>query len=339
MNRILVWRGGENMRKGPAAGTEVTTGWGLKTLTRDALDKIHAATLDVLQTTGVSVDCNKALDILKKAGCWVNKKTRVVRFPRHIVTEALAMCPGHVLLAGRDPAHDFMMGGREVGFSPFGVGVLVVDPETGELRESTKEDGAKTALMSDALENVDVGGAAVAARDKPDSSYDLHMAEVSFTHCSKHVHSDAEDGDRAVKMIEMAAAIAGGTEELKGRPIFSLCICPTSPLQLIEGAAEVVIEAAKHWIPLNVLSMAMAGASSPISVSGTLVTHNAEVLSGIILAQVTNPGTPVWYGCSTTTFDMKRGTATVGAPELGMINAAAAELANYYGLPSYVAGG
>jgi trimethylamine--corrinoid protein Co-methyltransferase len=85
--------------------------------------------------------------------------------------------------------------------------------------------------------------------------------------------------------------------------------------------------------------MAMAGASSPISVSGTLVTHNAEVLSAIILAQVTNPGAPVWYGCSTTTFDMKRGTATVGAPELGMINAAAAELANYYGLPSYVAGG
>lgn len=327
------------MRKGPEAGMEVTTGWGLKSLTRDALDKIHAATLGVLQTTGVSVDCDKALDILDRGGCWVNKKTRVVRFPPHIVMDALAMCPSHVLLAGRDPTHDFMMGGKQVGFSPFGVGVLVVDPETGELRESTKEDGARTALMSDALENVDIGGAAVQARDKPDSSYDLHMAEVSFTCCSKHVHSDAENGDRATKIIEMAAAITGGTEELRHRPIMSLAICPTSPLQLIEGAAEVVIEAARHWIPINVLSMAMAGASSPISLSGTLVTHNAEVLAGIILAQVTNPGTPAWYGCSTTTFDMKRGTATVGAPELGMINAAAAELANYYGLPSYVAGG
>jgi len=327
------------MRKGPIAGNEMTTGWGLKTFTRDALDKIHVATLDVLQTTGVSVDCDEALDILKRGGCWVNKKTRVVRFPSHIVMETLRTCPSHVLLAGRDPTHDFMMGGREVGFSPFGTGVLVVDPETGELRESTKEDGAKTALMSDALDNVDVGGAAVAARDKPDSSYDLHMVEASFTYCSKHVHSDAEDGDRAVKMIEMAAAIVGGTEELKRRPIFSLCICPTSPLQLIRAAAEVVIQAARHWIPINVLSMAMAGASSPISLSGTLVTHNAEVLAGIILAQVTNPGIPVWYGCSTTTFDMRRGTATVGAPELGMISAAAAELANYYNLPSYVAGG
>ena len=90
--------------------------------------------------------------------------------------------------------------------------------------------------------------------------------------------------------------------------------------------------------PVNILSMAMAGASAPISVSGTLVTHNAEVLAGITLAQVTNPGAPVWYGSSTTTFDMKVGTATVGAPEMGMISSAAVGLANYYNLPSYVGG-
>jgi trimethylamine--corrinoid protein Co-methyltransferase len=108
---------------------------------------------------------------------------------------------------------------------------------------------------------------------------------------------------------------------------------------MIADAADVIIQAAKHWIPGNVLSMAMAGASSPISVSGALVTHNAEVLSGIILAQLTNPGSPVIYGSSTTTFDMKCGTATVGAPEMGMISAAVAELANYYNLPSLVAGG
>jgi trimethylamine--corrinoid protein Co-methyltransferase len=110
-------------------------------------------------------------------------------------------------------------------------------------------------------------------------------------------------------------------------------------LQLIAAAADVIMQAARYWIPIDVLSMAMAGASSPISVSGTLVTHNAEVLAGIVLAQITNPGAPVIYGSSTTTFNMRHGTATVGAPELGMISAAAAELANYYNLPSYVAGG
>jgi trimethylamine--corrinoid protein Co-methyltransferase len=327
------------MRKGPVAGTEMTTGWGLKTLTRDGLDKIHAATLDVMQTTGISVGNDEALGILEKGGCWVNKKTHVARFPSHVVTDALSSCPSHTLLAGRDPANDFMMGGKEVGFTTFGTGVLVIDHETEKLRESTKKDMAETALLSDAMDNVDVLTTPLAARDKPDSSYDLHMAEASFINCSKHLHSDAEDGMRAVKIIEMAAAIVGGKEELRRRPIVSLCICPTSPLQLIGPMCDVIMEAATNWIPIDILSMAMAGASSPISLSGSLVTHNAEVLSGLVLAQLTNRGTPVIYGSSTTTFDMKRSTAIVGAPELGMMSAAVAELANYYNLPSYVAGG
>jgi len=189
------------------------------------------------------------------------------------------------------------------------------------------------------LPHMDILTAPVTARDKPDASADLHMLEAALINCTKHYASDAEDGARTLKLIEMAAAVAGGTEELKRRPIVSFGICPTSPLQIIESSAEVVIQAAKHWMPINVLSMVMAGASSPISLSGALVTHNAEVLAGIILAQMTNPGTPVIYGSSSTTLDMRHATAVVGVPEMAMISAGAAELANYYGLPSYVAGG
>ena len=87
------------MRRGTVAATEMTTGWGLKTFTQDALDKLHAATQDVLRTTGVSVDCDAALDILHDGCCWENKKTRGVRFPDHIVKQAISMCPSHILLA------------------------------------------------------------------------------------------------------------------------------------------------------------------------------------------------------------------------------------------------
>ena len=128
-------------------------------------------------------------------------------------------------------------------------------------------------------------------------------------------------------------------DELRRRPLVSALVCPTSPLELHTHTAEIIIECAKAGVPVNVLSMAMSGASSPVTVGGTLVTHNAEVLSGIVLAQITNPGTPVIYGSSSTTFDMRHGTAVVGVPEMAMISAAAADLANYYGLPSYVAGG
>lgn len=327
------------MKKGPVANTAMITGWGLKTFSRDALDKIHAATLDVLQSTGVRVDCTEALDILDKGGCWVNKKTQVARFPEHIVMQALSLCPSHVLLAGRVADNDFIMGGKQVGFTTFGTGVLTEDLESGEIRESTKDDVAKISLLTDALPHMDILSSPVTARDMPDSSYDLHMYEAALINCSKHYHCDAEDGDRADKMIEMAAAVVGGRQALKHRPIFSLAACPTSPLQLIKACAEVIVQSAKNWIPIDVLSMVMAGATSPISISGALVTHNVEVLAGIILAQLTNPGTPVIYGSSSTTFDMRHGSAVVGVPEMAMISAGAAELANYYGLPSYVAGG
>jgi trimethylamine--corrinoid protein Co-methyltransferase len=311
----------------------------LKTLSPDALDKIHAATLDVLQSTGVRVDSQEALKILAKEGCWVNLKTGVVRFPEHIVKQALDTCPSQILLAGRSPGRDFMMGGREVGFTTFGTGVQVEDLGTGEIRDSTKADVAQIARLTDALEHMDVLSSPVEARDKPGSSHDLHMFEAVLMNCTKHYACEAQDGQRMETMIEMAKVVTGGAEELKRRPIFSMCACPTSPLQLIEEAADVIVVSARNWIPIDVLSMVMAGATSPISVSGALVTHNAEVLSGIVLAQATNPGAPVIYGSSSTTFDMRHGTAVVGVPEMAMISAAAADLANFYGLPSYVAGG
>lgn len=326
------------MRKCPVASTHVAAGWGLRAFTRDELDEIHAATLDVLRTTGVSMDCDEALDILQEAGCWINKKTRVVRIPDHVVSQAIAMCPSRVLLAGRDPANDFLMGGKQVGFTTFGVGVLTEDLETGEIRESTKADVAQIARLTDALEHMDILTAPVTPRDKPDESADLHMLEAALVNCAKHYGSDAEDGERAKKLIEMAAAVAGGTDELKERPIVSFCVCPTSPLRIIESCAEVIIESARHWLPINVLSMVLAGASSPISLSGALVVHNAEVLAGIVLAQATNQGAPVIYGSSSTTLDMRHATAVVGVPEMAMISAGAAELANFYGIPSYVAG-
>jgi trimethylamine--corrinoid protein Co-methyltransferase len=217
--------------------------------------------------------------------------------------------------------------------------VLTEDLETGEIRNSTKQDVADLARLADALPHIDVLTAPVTARDKPDESSHLHMLEAAVANSSKHYGSDATDGSLAKLLIEMSAAVAGGLEELKQRPILDLGTCPTSPLQIGEESAEVVIECAKHWIPCTVLSMVMAGASSPISLSGALVVHNAEVLAGLVLAQLTNPGTPVIYGSSSTTLDMKQGGAVVGVPEMAMISAGVADLANYYGLPSFVAGG
>ena len=121
--------------------------------------------------------------------------------------------------------------------------------------------------------------------------------------------------------------------------MLSFTTCPVSPLKLIKECCEIVMESARSGMVVNILSMAMAGGTAPVSLAGTLVTHNAEVLGGITLNQLVAKGAPVIYGSSTTAMDLKLGTASVGTPECAMISGAVARLARYYALPSYVAGG
>jgi trimethylamine--corrinoid protein Co-methyltransferase len=176
-------------------------------------------------------------------------------------------------------------------------------------------------------------------RDVPSEVEDLTAAETCLVNCSKHFHHvDVLTTDGVRAFFEMGAAIAGSAEQMRKRPVCSILICPVSPMQLSPECCEVVIESARLGIPCNVLSMALSGATSPVTNAGTLLTHNAEVLGGITLSQLTRKGAPVIYGSSTTMFDLKCVTSPVGAPEMGLISAAVAKLAQYYNLPSYVSG-
>ncbi len=268
----------------------------------------------------------------------VDRKKQIVKIPAHIVEDAIQSSPKKVVLAGRDPKHDIVLESGRVNFCPFGEGVMVIDPYSGEYRKSTKKDKGDVARLVDALDQYDMLENTVAPRDVHPELESLHNYEVTISNTTKHVPQPCHDKRSAQLLIEMAAAVAGGKENLKDRPIVSGCTCPQSPLTISEGCADPIIEYARANLPQNILSMALAGATSPVTLAGTLVTHNAEVLGGIVLAQLTRKGAPVMYGSSTSMIDLKLTTATVGCPELGLISAAVAKLAQMYLLPSYVAG-
>jgi len=166
----------------------------------------------------------------------------------------------------------------------------------------------------------------------------VHNAEMQYLNTTKPIGIGPLSRTETIAIFEMAAEIVGGADELRRRPIVYNGVCPVSPLKLPHEATEVIIETARWWIPNNILSMAMAGGSSPVTLAGTLVTHNAEVLSGITLAQLTERGAPCIYGSSTTAMDLKLAAACVGSPELAMISAAVTQMARRYLLPSFVAG-
>lgn len=327
------------MRRNLHAGKRQSGGLSLNIFTREELDEIHFATLEVLEHTGLLIDNDEALEMFHGAGASVDKQKRIVKMPPYVVEDAIRSAPSKLFLAGRNPKNDFIMEGNRVGFTNFGEGVFIIDPYTGEHRETTKQDVADSAKICDYLSDIDVYERAVGASDVPMETVQLHNAEAWLPNTSKHGFMGPGNAYLMQKITQMAAAIAGGMDNLKERPIISFITCPVSPLQLVPETCEIIMEGARSGMAVNVLSMAMAGGSSPVTLAGTLVDHNAEVLGGIVLSQLTNKGARVIYGSSTTAMDLRLAAATVGSPECAVINAAVAQMATYYLLPSWVAGG
>lgn len=306
-------------------------------LSEEKLYAIHAASLDVLMEIGVKVESQEARDLFAEGGCTVEGE--IVKIPAYLVEESIRTAPSVVLLAGRNPKNDYVIKKNKVSFITFGEGVNVIDPYTKEYRRSVKDDLVRNTIVTDALDILPCAYRSVASQDKAGSVQALHNMEAMFNNTTKHCFIGPDGKKNIEKIIDMAAFIQGGRENLKKRPIVTFNLCPTSPLQLNPTATDALILGARAGIPCNIISMALSGATSSVTLAGTLVTHNAEVLSAVVLSQLAEKGAPVLYASSTSIMDMRHLTTPVGAPELAMISNAVAQLARYYNLPSFVAGG
>jgi trimethylamine---corrinoid protein Co-methyltransferase len=327
------------MKQKAQADIQLKGALSLKVLTDAEVQEIHRTTLELLDQTGVFVEDQKALDCFALSGARVNRKSKMVQIPPKLVEEAIRSAPSKVLLAGRDPKHDLVLEGNRVHFTNFSEGVKVNDLRTGENRAPLKKDLVDSARVIDYLDEVDFCEKALGAHDVSQETVPLHNAEAYLTNTTKHCAFGSGNGKLLNKILDMAALIVGGFEKLKKRPIVSFTTCPVSPLKLITDCCEIIMESARNNVACNILSMAMSGGTAPVSTAGTLVIHNAEVLAGITLSQLTRRGAPVIYGSSTTAMDLKLAAATVGTPECALISTAVVRIAKEYLLPCYVAGG
>jgi len=320
------------------AGRPSSGGLSLNVFTEAELQDIHLGSLEVLERTGVWVEADDALDLFSDGGCIIDRETRMVRIPPYLVEDAIRSSPPKSFLCGRDPEMDIVLEAGRVYVSNFDEGIMIVDTRTGEYRHPVLTDVHEAARLVDALSDIDTYESAVHPSDVPDETASLYKWEAAITNTGKPVGTEATSAYDARKLIEMATVISGSDDEFRRRPLIGFGVCPVSPLKLPRDATEVIIESARAWCPDTILSMAMAGGSSPVTLAGTLVLHNAEVLSGIVLAQLTERGSPVTYGSSTTAMDLKLAAACVGSPELALFSAACAQIARRYLIPSFVAG-
>ena len=327
------------MKRNAHAGKRTNSGLKLEVFTPDELEELHLSTLEVLSETGVYVPAPQAQEIFAKGGALVNSKTGVVRIPAFLVEECLRTAPPKFVAHGRTPKDDVVMEGNRTYFTNFAEGITIADPYTGDLRDTTLKDVADLTRVIDSLPAIDIVLRAVNAHNVPQELNQLYNFEAVIKNTSKPISMGPGSLKQAEYILRIAQEVAGGAENMPHRSQIGFGTCPISPLRLVEESTDIIIFTAANKLPLEILSMAMSGGSSPANLAGTLVVHNAEVLSGLVLAQLVNPGNPIIYGSSTTAMNLKTATATVGSPELAMVSAGVAAMAQHYKLPCMVAGG
>jgi len=304
-------------------------------------ESIHLATLDILQDTGIKIMSESAAELLYCSGASVDsfEDHSIVRIPPYLVETCLEWAPRDIIYKGRNAHKNYSPNSGSVAFTTFGGCIKIIDPITRLRRMSRKNDLEEMIRVCDYLDEICIVNRVVNATDVPPASLSVHNMEAILKNSGKHFIIGADSPASLRAMQSLAAACVNGNQELDPESIFSVSVCPLSPLVIPQKTASVVIEAAKKGIGIVIIPMAMSGGTSPATLAGTLVCHNAEVLSCIVLAQLAGRGSACTYGSTSTILDLKYGTCAVGSPEYAKINAALAKLSKYYGLPCFVGGG
>ena len=308
-------------------------------LSGSEIDRIDAATMDILENVGLRVDLARARDAFRDEGARVDESDASVRIPEKLVRSALERAPQRFTLYGADPTRQLEIGGDRVNFAALGTPTNIVDTATGQLRPTTLEDLRDHLRLIDALDHIDNSQMDVWPNDIPMTTIHVEAILAWAENCRKSFGMGCYGVMASEDMMRMMAIAVGGREELKRRPRFFGICSAMSPLRMIKLQLEGMFVLAEYGQPMAMSPEAIAGATAPSTLAGLLAQHNAEILAHVTLAQIIAPGTPVLYGTVSTIADMATGGVALGAIETGLISAASAQLARRYGLPCRSVGG
>jgi trimethylamine--corrinoid protein Co-methyltransferase len=306
-----------------------------RVISDDQVAQIHLRSLELLRDIGMRVSDDRALDLLAKKGADVNRDTRQVRFDDGLITEMLQKLPDRFTLHARNPARTLEMGGDAIAFATVSGPSFVSDLDRGR-RAGTYEDVCNFVKLTHSL-NIfhHEGGAGLEPLDLPAASRHLDMMYAQLTLTDKAWYPCwLNSAKRSRDCIEMACISQGVSEaELAERPAFIAGINTNSPLVLDGAMSDGLIEMALAGQPTYVCPFTLAGAMSPVTLAGSLLQQNAEVLAGFMVSQAAKPGAPVIYGHFTSNVDMRSGAPAFGTPEYAKSLIASAQMARFYNVP------
>lgn len=301
----------------------------------EQLTRLHNASLEVLERTGVKIFEDTALKILAEGGAYVDFENKIARIPAHMVKVAIQSAPSRISIANPSGKRTIFLERNRVYY---GTGTDLpshMDPYTKEIRPTRLKDIENIAKVVEKADNFAYVSNQGLAEDVPQHLHDMVTLKVMRDYCSKPNLVTATDRDNLMALIDMCAEMAGGYEELKRNPTIMLYNEPVSPLMNSEEAIQKLMLCAEYGIPTTYAAGGVSGGTSPVTLSGSIISSNAECLAGLVLHQLVSKGAPFIYGYVFGAMDMMTTMNVYGGPELGMVHAIMADLAKYYDLPVY----
>jgi trimethylamine---corrinoid protein Co-methyltransferase len=288
--------------------------------------RVHEATLRVLWECGVEVMWEPALERFAAAGARVEGSR--VKLSRELVAEALQSAPHTWQVRSRGRTETLEL---TDGMTYFGTGsdcLYVTDPDSGLRRRAVVDDVEALAALSEKLPNVDYVMSMGFPENVPPEVEVLYQQVALLKGTRKPLLIVPRDGYGLAVMKEMAEACGDGDSLI----VYGM---PSPPLMHDEFALSKIEACAQLLVPLVYAPAPTAGTTAPASVTGVVVTGNAEVLSGLVLHQLVNPGAPFVYGAGCDTLDMRTMVNPYVSPEWSMGCQAGRDMAGFYGLPSF----
>lgn len=305
-------------------------------LSKEEIKSIHLASIRLLEEVGVKIYSGAALKLFSDCGAKVDFNSKLVYIPQHLVKETLSKAPSSIKLYGRNRKYDRILEGDKVTFNPGSSALYILDYEKNEIRKPVSKDLTELVRLTDALDYIHAQSTALVVSDVPQTIVDRYRLYIALKNSSKTVITGAFSIDGLYDMKRMLEAVVGGEKELARKPMAIFDVCPSSPLKWSELDAQNLIDCAKFHLPTTIIPALQLGATGPATIAGSIVQHNAEFLSGLVMVQLTNPGAPVIYGGSPTVLDQRYATACLGAIEAMLLGCSYVQIAKSYGLPTHM---
>ncbi len=303
-------------------------------LTQEQVERVHDASLEILENVGLLVRNDQARSIFSKHGCKVDSETLIVKFPRTVVEKYRAMLPPTFTFRGRDPKYDRIIPQDGPIIVTGSSAPNIIDPITGQERRARSDDIARIAHLINELTAIDVFSISTLADDAPEGQFTLARLYPALKYCLKPIRSTTKDMEDIHAIMKLLYVIAGSEEAYREHPFVTHHYCPVvSPLTMDKLSTEAIIYFSEIGLPVYPSIVPNAGLTSPMSMAGTVVQGNAEFLAAAVLMQMVREGTPTIYASLPTVADMRSGAYASGGIECGILHMAFAQLAHYYNVP------